>query len=71
LGKEFVPCKGFVGDYPNIINNINRVDQATIERLNQPNPSQEEIKRRIREREWLRYQRRNKQGFQQSQHLPK
>jgi hypothetical protein len=34
----------FVGDYPSMINNIHEVDQAAIERLNQPKPSPEEIK---------------------------
>jgi len=39
--------------------------------INQPKPSQEEIKRRIREREWLAYQRRGKQSPKQLQDSPR
>jgi hypothetical protein len=34
----------FVGDYPNIANNIDGIDQDAIKRINQPKPSKEEIK---------------------------
>jgi hypothetical protein len=76
----------YVGDGPSMINNVHilandqSVDQAAIERALTPKPSQEEIRRRIRERDWVTYQRRGKQmhqppqdsqGQQPNQEVPK
>jgi hypothetical protein len=62
-----------VDDWPSMINDVHILsidqergfDQANVARALVPKPSQKDIKRRIRERDWVTYQRMCKQMQQQ------
>jgi len=73
--------KNYVGDVHDMINAISEssseqvkgmkdLDQAIIYRALAPKPTQEEIKRRIQEKDWNTYQRRRKQVQPQHQEPP-